>query len=117
VYILNLDNSNLKIDFSQLNGTTITSSTELVYSNSDSTNSISFDSTDHNLITDSIALNGVYYFSIRAYLDAFPLMEEFHVITTAFTLTITDICTSEVITSPSITDMLFTLNLSPSILE
>jgi hypothetical protein len=44
-------------------------------------------------------------------------MEEFHVITTAFTLTITDICTSEVITSPSITDMLFTLNLSPSILE
>ena len=115
VYILNLDGSNSKINFNQLDGSLVSSTTELIIYSSSSTNRLSFDSTDHNLITDETVTpyKGIYKFSIRAYLDSFPLMEEFHVITSTFTLTITDVCSAEVIIAPIINDMLFTLDVSP----
>lgn len=44
---------------------------------------------------------------MRASLVDFPLMDEFTEIKKSFVLTITDVCTDEAITSPTIQDMNF----------
>ena len=62
---------------------------------------------NHSLIDDQPNKNGVYSFTIRATLVDFPLMDELVMKERTFKLTITDVCTDEAITSPSISDMAF----------
>jgi hypothetical protein len=63
---------------------------------------------NHNLIDDQVNKNGVYTFTMLATLHNYPLMDEFTQIKSPpFTLTVTDVCTDEIITSPTINDMSF----------
>jgi len=62
---------------------------------------------NHSLIDDQPNKNGVYSFEVRASLNNYPLMDEFTEIKKYFVLTITDVCTDEAITSPTINDMAF----------
>ena len=68
----------------------------------------------HELIDDQTNKQGVYKITIVATLEDFYPMDEF--ITTTFdvfTITITDVCTDEVITS-IINDMTFKIDVNPT---
>jgi len=69
---------------------------------------------NHSLIDDLPNKRGVYTFEVRASLNTYPLFDEFTEIKRTITLTITDVCTDEMITSPSISDMAFQIRNSPS---
>jgi len=62
---------------------------------------------NHSLIDDQTSKNGVYTFEVRASLNDYPLMDEFTEQKKYIVLTITDVCTDEMITSPTINDMVF----------
>ena len=66
------------------------------------------------MIDDYSNKNGIYTFTIVATLEDYPLMDDFITTTFAsFTITITDVCTDEIITSPVISDMIFKIDLNP----
>jgi hypothetical protein len=69
---------------------------------------------NHNLIDDQPNKNGIYSFTIRATLNDYPLFDEFVNLERTFTLTITDVCTDEAITSPTINDMSYQIRPSPA---
>jgi len=62
---------------------------------------------NHSLIDDQTSKNGVYTFEVRASLNNFPLFDEFTEQKKYIVLTITDVCTDEMITSPTLNDMIF----------
>jgi len=51
---------------------------------------------------------------MKTTLKDYPLMDEFQEIKRTFTLTITDVCTDEAITSPTINPMAFQIRASPT---
>jgi hypothetical protein len=55
--------------------------------------------------------------TVTAAMNDYPLMDEFVEITSTFTMTITDVCTDEAITSAVIADMTFEYRLSPYSIE
>ena len=69
---------------------------------------------NHALIDDQPNKRGVYTFEVRASLNTFPLFDEFTEIKRTITLTITSVCTDEVITSPTISNMAFQIRASPT---
>jgi len=88
--------------------TQIASTTASVFTTTTSNVKLEFYVTEnHNLIDDQANKRGVYAFEVRASLVDFPLMDEFTEIKKSFVLTITDVCTDEAITSPTIQYMNF----------
>jgi len=88
--------------------TQIASTTASVFTSTTSDVKLEYFVTEnHSLIDDQPNKRGVYTFEVRASLNNFPLFDEFSEIKRTFVLTITDVCTDERITSPTINDMNF----------
>jgi hypothetical protein len=91
-----------------------TSTTASVFTDSGPDVKLEFWKTEnHNLIDDQTNKNGVYSLTIAATLNDYPLIDELVKIERTFTLTITDVCTDEAITSPIISDMTYEIKPSP----